>query len=249
VRLGKRLLGFDLVQRLLGALIAFYVFLVYRTSRWSIEGHEHPQAFWAADKNFIVGFWHGRLMMLPYAWESRRPFTQLNSGHRDGILSIRAQAHFGFKTIVGSATVGALTALRGLLKTVRSGNTIGMALDGPHGPRMRAKPGAVTIASKTGVPILPLTFSASRRRLLSSWDRFFLPTPFNRGHFAWGEPIYVPEDLDEAGVERIRQELEARLNALTLAADAKYGHEPVPQAGPEEGKKARRAPSPEEMSG
>jgi len=249
VRLHKRVLGFDFVQRLLGALMAFYVFLVRRTSSWSVEGREHPQPFWDADKNFIVCFWHGRLMMLPYAWESRRLFTQLNSGHRDGMLSIRAQAHFGFRTIVGSATTGALTALRGLLKTVHSGNTIGMALDGPRGPRMRAKAGAVTIASKTGVPILPLTFSASRCKLLSSWDRFFLATPFNRGHFVWGEPIHVPKGLDEAGIERVRQELEGRLYDLTVAADAKYGHPAIPKAGSDEGKKASRAPSTEEVSG
>ncbi|MGB1546919.1 MAG: lysophospholipid acyltransferase family protein, partial [Alphaproteobacteria bacterium] len=184
----KRLMKLDFVQRLLGALIAFYVFLVYRTSRWSVEGREHPQPFWDSDKNFIVCFWHGRMLMLPYAWECKRPYTQLNSGHRDGIVSIRAQAHFGVRTVVGSATIGAVKAFRGLLKTVLSGETIGITPDGPHGPRMRAKPGIVTIASKAGVPILPLAFSAKRCSILDSWDRFVLPYPFTRGHFVWGEP-------------------------------------------------------------
>ncbi|MCE2510338.1 MAG: lysophospholipid acyltransferase family protein [Alphaproteobacteria bacterium] len=242
MQLRKRLLSFDFVQRLLGALIALYVFLVYRTSRWSVEGREHPQPFWDSEKNFIVCFWHGRMLMLPYAWEGKRPFTQLNSGHRDGIVSVRAQEHFGVKTVIGSATVGAMTAFRGLLKTVHAGETIGVTPDGPHGPRMRAKPGIVTIASKTGVPILPLAFSAGRCKVLSSWDRFVLCYPFTRGHFVWGEPIYVPKDLDEKALETIRQLVEDRLYALTVEADARYGHPTIVKAGVDEGKKQRAVP-------
>lgn len=238
MRLRKRFLNLDVVQRLLGALIVLYVFLVYRTGRWSVAGREHPQPFWDSEKNFIVGFWHGRLMMLPYAWESARPFVQLNSAHRDGMLSIRAQEHFGFETIIGSASAGAVAALRGLLKAVRSGKTIGIALDGPRGPRMRAKLGAVMIASKTGVPILPVAFSSARYRLLASWDRFFLPALFSRGHIAWGDPIHVPKGLDEAGLERYRQQVEDRLYALTVAADAAYGHPAIPKAP------APKAPAP-----
>jgi len=230
VQLQKRLLDFNFIQRLLGALIALYVFFVYRASRWSVEGREHPQPFWNSGKNFIVCFWHGRMLMMGYSWESERPYTQLNSGHRDGIISIRAQAHFGARTVIGSANAGAMKAFRGLLKTVRSGETIGITPDGPSGPRMRVKPGIVTIASKTGVPILPLTFSAKRCRVLPSWDRFILPYPFTRGHFAWGEPIYVPKDLDEEALEATRQFVEDRLYALTVSADAKYGHPPILQA-------------------
>ena len=238
MRLHKRILDFDFVQRLLGAWMAFYVFLVRRTSRWSVEGSEHPQPFWDADKNFIVCFWHGRLLMLPYAWEgTHRHLVQLNSGHRDGILSIRAQEHFGIETIIGSAGSSAVAAFRGLLKMVRAGRTIGIAPDGPNGPRMVVKPGVVTIASLAGVPILPVVFSASRRKLLSSWDRFFLATPFNRGHFAWGEPIHVPKGLDEEALERFRQQVEDRLYDLTIAADAKYGHPAIPKAGPDDRKK------------
>ncbi|MEW5703730.1 MAG: lysophospholipid acyltransferase family protein [Pseudomonadota bacterium] len=235
----KRIIGLNFVQRFLGALIALYIFCVYRTGRWSVAGEAHPKPLWDAGKPFIVCFWHGRMLLMPYAWQSNQPFVQLNSGHRDGIISIRAQAHFGIRTVIGSATAGAMKAFRGLLKTIRAGKTIGITPDGPRGPRMRAKPGIVVIAGLAGVPILPLAFSAERGRMLASWDRFFVPFPFSRGHFAWGEPIYVPKNPDEATVERLRQLVEDRLYALTLEADATYGHPPIPKADPGAAKKPK----------
>ena len=55
------------------------------------------------------------------------------------------------------------------------------------------------------VPIVPITYATSRRRVLATWDRFHLALPFGRGVYLWGEPIDRAADLDEAGLENARR--------------------------------------------
>ncbi len=92
---------------------------------------------------------------------------------------------------------------------------------------MRASDGIVQVARLAGVPVLPLTVSAARRRLLRTWDRFLVPLPFSRGVFVWGEPIAVPRNADPEILEACRQEIEDRLIALTAEADRACGHPTV----------------------
>ena len=51
-----------------------------------------------------------------------------------------------------------------------------------------------------------------------------LALPFGHGVFLWGEPIEIERDLDEAGLERARLLVEARMNELAAEADRRVGH-------------------------
>ena len=42
------------------------------------------------------------------------------------------------------------------------------------------KPGAVSVAAKSGAPIVLLAFNYSRSIRLNNWDRFYLPMPFSK---------------------------------------------------------------------
>ena len=95
---------------------------------------------------------------------------------------------------------------------------------------MRAQDGIARIASMTGVPVLPSAFSTTRGRRLESWDSFMLAKPFSRGVIIWGDPIYVPKKLDEAGLENAKLEIERSLNFVTQEADRLCGHDPVQPA-------------------
>ena len=95
---------------------------------------------------------------------------------------------------------------------------------------MRASDGIVRLARVSGVPILPATFGAHRRKVLPSWDRFVIPWPFTRGVLVWGEPITVARDADDAAVERARVQVEDALNALTEEADRLVGQSPIEPA-------------------
>ncbi|KJE36524.1 hypothetical protein UF64_02120 [Thalassospira sp. HJ] len=227
-------------------LAAGYVRLVRLTGRWRTDGGDLPTQYLAEGKPFIVAFWHQRLLMMPYTWRSvggDHPFRMLISSHRDGEIISRTVAYFGIDTIAGSTGVGkgGAAALRQILKALKAGDVVGMTPDGPRGPRMRASDGVIQAARMAGVPIFPLTYSASSRKIFQSWDRFVLPLPFSRGVFHWGAPVFVDRKLDEVGLEAKRIELEDALTRLTQDTDSKLGLEPIPPAAPDELPKQKRS--------
>ncbi len=202
---------------------ALYIRLVRYTGRWRIDGEDIPESFRTAGRPFILAFWHGRLLMMPYCWRRTDLVNMLISGHRDGRLISQTVRHFNINSVVGSTTRGGAQATRHLIRLVRAGGIVGITPDGPRGPRMRVGEGTVALARLTGAPIVPATFSASRRRVVGSWDRFVLALPFARGVFLWGTPIEVPRDADADTLEAKRLALETAMNGLTERADAMMG--------------------------
>ncbi|MEQ8287480.1 lysophospholipid acyltransferase family protein [Thalassospira sp.] len=242
----KRIIRSETTRSTLCWLAANYVRLIHTTGRWQTKGGDHPAHYLTEGKPFIVAFWHQRLLMMPYTWRSvggDRPFNMLISAHRDGDIISRTIAYFGPKTIAGSTGKGkgGAAALRQILKALKAGEVVGMTPDGPRGPRMRASDGIIQAARMGNVPIFPLTYSASNRKVLGSWDRFVLPLPFSRGVFHWGDPIHVDRKLDEAGIEAKRLELETALTKLTQDTDAALGLKTIPPAGPNEKAKQKRS--------
>lgn len=228
--LAKRIGKSTTLRGLLCRLTAAYIRLVHATSRWRVEGGDIPARFWDQNKPFILAFWHGRILMMAKCWPDGVAISMLTSQHRDGRLIAQTVEPFGIGTIAGSTTRGGGAALRAMVKALRAGECIGLTPDGPKGPRMRANAGVVNVAKLSGCPIIPVTYSARRSRLLSSWDRFLLPPLFTKGVFLWGEPITVPKDADEAALEAARAEVERILIELCDRADTMMGVETVPPA-------------------
>ena len=247
MRLGQRIVRSDALRRLLCAVIALYIRLVYATSRWTIEGGAAAQRHFLHKRPFILAFWHGRLLMMPMAWPREVPIHMLISGHRDGRIIADAVGHFGIASIAGSSSRGGLAALRAMVKTLKDGACVGITPDGPRGPAMQASAGIVAAARLAQVPIIPLAYATKRRRVMKTWDRFHLAFPFTTGIHLWGEPIDVPADANEATLARYRQEVEDSLNALGREADRRMGHEnedlPLPTG---EGRGEGNAPQPPE---
>jgi hypothetical protein len=223
----KQLLRREWVRTMLCSVLAAYIRLVHVTGRWQIHGGEIPARFWDEGRPFILAFWHGRLMMMPYCWRKGVPIRMLISQHSDGLFISHTIRHFGLDTVTGSSSRGGSAAMRALLKSLQAGTSVGFTPDGPRGPRMRASAGVVQAARLAGVPILPCAFAAERRRVLGSWDRFILPSPFTRGLYIWDTPISVARDASDSDIEAARQRLEDRLIAITAEADRLAGAEPV----------------------
>lgn len=226
----KSILKRDGVRALLCWIGAQYIRFVWLSGRWRVDNSAAPAALWEAQKPFIMAFWHGHLLMMPHAWRRGNAMHMLISQHRDGQLIARVISHFGLGTVAGSSSKGGSAALRAMLKALKAGDYVGITPDGPRGPRMRASDGIVSVARLAGVPILPCAFACSPRKVLRSWDRFQVALPFARGVILWGDPIPVPRDLDEAGLEAKRQELEAAMNTLAEAAARRVGVDPIPPA-------------------
>ena len=211
------------VRAVLCRLVAAYVRLVHATSRWETRNAEAVNALWDADSPFILASWHGRMFMMSTMWRKGVPVGMLISRHRDGELIARTLRHLGVDAIRGSTSRGGGGALREVLRALKSGQCIGFTPDGPRGPLMRASDGVISAARLAGVPIVPAACAVSRRKVLSSWDRFVIPFPFSRGICIWGEPLSVPRNADRETVEASRRSLERSLNEISAAADRYCG--------------------------
>lgn len=226
----KALLRHDAVQHLLGWLISLYIRLVFRLTRWTYLGDAEVVADAAAGRPFIVCFWHGRMILMPKFWRFTMPMYLLGSLHRDGQLILRTLRRFGVQSISGSSSKQGVRALRAMTRVLAEGGAVCIAPDGPRGPRMRVSPGIIALARLSGAPIVPITFSVERGKVLGSWDRFLLALPFGRGVFIAGPHLSVPRDADDQAMESARLELERRLNAITLEADRRCRRAPVEPA-------------------
>lgn len=234
----KRILSSEFVRRVSCWLASLYIRLAYHTGRWTVVGGDIPEQFWRDGKPFILGFWHGRLLMMPYCWNPKKTIYMLISQHRDGQLIARTVGHFGIKTAAGSSTRGGAKALRTMVKALSKGEYVGITPDGPRGPRMRASEGVVSVARLSGVPVIPAAFGCSRGRAISTWDRFLVAWPFSRGVIVWGEPVTVDRSADASQQEAARRQIEDGLNAVTKEADLLSGRipvEPAPAPSNEEG--------------
>lgn len=234
MKLSKRLLRAPLTQALIARFLSGYISLVLNTTRWRVEMPEETRQHFEGDCNFIGCFWHARMVMMCRAWHenARRRFHMLISAHRDGRVIAKAIENLGFSTVEGSSRRGGAAALVNIKRILDRGETVGFTPDGPKGPRMRAKLGAIKAAQVTGRPVIPVSGNVARRKVFGSWDRFCLPLPFNRGVILWGTPIHVPRKANEEELERLRLELEKQLNELTARCDAEFGHPPIRPADP-----------------
>lgn len=229
MRLSRRILESGVAQHVLATLAVAYLRLVHATNRWQRIGFDDAMRQAMADGRTaaVAGFWHGRMLMMPFARRAPYHYAIVISSHRDGRLIARTVARLGIETIVGSSNRNPTAVTKACVERLRAGNTvICITPDGPRGPRMRASPGAVEMARLAGVRVVPVGYSTTRRRVLRSWDRFILPLPFGRGAMICGEPI-DPAGLDRDAACRL---LEQRLNALCAEADRLTGHAPIQPA-------------------
>jgi lysophospholipid acyltransferase (LPLAT)-like uncharacterized protein len=205
------------------------LFLVLRVLGWTTRkrftgpGADELLARFAGPEQSILAFWHGRMVMMPFAYKGRGACI-MNSRHRDGQLISQAIRLLGIEVVRGSSTRGWVGGMRGLLAAYARGRDLVIVPDGPRGPRCRAKSGAVQLARVTGAPVFPVAYAASRARFLSrSWDWLCIPLPGARITYVIGSPIHVPADATAEVVERARVTLEDALNEAVRRADAACG--------------------------
>ncbi|MBP5858898.1 lysophospholipid acyltransferase family protein [Marivibrio halodurans] len=219
------------VHALSREIIIWYIRFVRLTSIWRIEGTADRDRLHDIGQPFLIILWHNRIAMMPYAWEEEtRNLTVMASSHRDGQLVIDGLGRFGFSAIPIDSRQGGSGPTRQVLRVLKEGRCVGITPDGPRGPRMRMRPAMAQLAAMAQVPIVPVTYGVSRRKLLSSWDRFLLPIPFSRAICLWGEAIDPPARGDPADLERCTREMEAALNDLSATCDRRCGVDPIEPA-------------------
>src|SRR5439155_14958673 len=141
-------------------------YAVIRALGWTLRLRalyaERVQTCWESGGGVIIAFSHSRPLMMPLCYGGSR-LSVLISEHRDAELIHRIVRRFGIDTIRGSTTRGGARALRQMARLGREGADLAVTPDGPRGPRFVAQPGVVELAKLTGLPIIPLTFAASKK--------------------------------------------------------------------------------------
>ncbi len=224
----------------LAALISFYIWLVVRTTRWTVTGRAGWEALAARPQGFICITWHGRMFMTPsYVLADKRAVAMISTS-RDGDLITAVVGRWGVAAVRGSShdhakhksKGGARAFVAAARELSRNGALIAIAPDGPRGPRMRAQPGAAQLAISQRAPVIAVGFSVRWGWHLASWDRFLLPLPFGRGAINYSEPRLPPAENTPQALTRFREALEADLNEVTNRADDLCGRPRVlPAAG------------------
>ncbi len=192
-------------------VIAFFLFVTCRVKR---RNYHYLVDFVDRGHPFILSFWHYGVIYIVHAEGGNRPYAAMVSPSRDGEYISRILQGKGYETVRGSRTGGGIGALKGLLRLIRKGRIAVLVADGSQGPSRKAQAGAVLLASRTGVPIVPMGWGASRYFVFRSWDRTAFPLPFARVMMDYGEPLQVPPNLDQEGIEKYRRKLEESLDRL-----------------------------------
>lgn len=215
----KNILRSSTTQSILARVGYFYLWFIFKTTRWTYVGLEHPEHLIKENIPFIAAFWHGRLAMLPFLWRWNKPFYMLLSEHGDGRFIAKVISHHNIKSIYGSSTRGGAQAALACVKALKQGNCMGITPDGPKGPRHEASEGLVHIARLSGAPIVPASYALKRHRFLRTWDKFLVPLPFTQGIFVIGEPIYVDSDKSDSARDASRTQLKHALLKVETEAD------------------------------
>lgn len=198
-----------------------------KLTRIEFRGREHYERLRAAKQPFIYCIWHGKIL-IPIFVHRDEGICGMVSEHRDGEMIAQTLHRLGYTTARGSSTRGGKRAMLAMIRELRNGGVGAIMPDGPAGPRHVFKAGMIAIAQKSHAAILPLTFASSRAWRLRSWDRFTIPKPFSKTVALYGEPIFIPAEIDDAAFETKRQEVEQRMRDLECVAEAFFSQKSKP---------------------
>ncbi len=211
-----------LLSRLLPRLVVWLMRLLFASCRVTTHGEENCFKPHEKTKQGIAAFWHYSIVYLLYHMR-KYTATAMVSASRDGEYLARVAEQFGFETVRGSKNKKGVQGLKAMLRAVQNGRSAAIVADGSQGPPRIVQAGSILLAARTGAPIIPMVFAASRYYTINSWDKTIIPKPFSRIDFYYGKPLFVSARLRPEDIESYRLQLEKRLNELYSKAWARYG--------------------------
>ncbi len=144
----------------------------------------------SSESNQIYIFWHSKTFsILPYCRGSKSAILTLLDWKN---LFYDALARgLGYETLPVTSEARAALALK---ERLERGFHIGLAVDGPKGPRGAMRPGALYLATKTGRPVVSVRVRPKRAfRLKNRWDHYEIPFPFSRVTIQFNNPYHVAD--------------------------------------------------------
>jgi hypothetical protein len=150
--------------------------------------------------------------MLP-CWKifsDKRPVGVVSSS-KDGQVLVKLLEKWNFSFIRGSSSKGGKEVLEQIIETAKS-NIVLITPDGPRGPRLKFKAGAVVAAQRAQVPLFFLKVKINSKKIfLKSWDKFELPLPFSRININISEPYEIPLEATREDINSVIANLEREM--------------------------------------
>jgi lysophospholipid acyltransferase (LPLAT)-like uncharacterized protein len=193
--------------------------------RWELRDFHRLESVHGAGKRVIMTFWHGRIFMATYYFRNRG-IVVMTSQNRDGEYIARVIRRFGYGVARGSSTRGSRGATAEALLALENGKDVGLAIDGPRGPRYVAKKGSAFLARKSGNPVLPFHISVEKKWTMHSWDHFQIPHPFSRAIILIGDPIYIGAGSTAEEMQAVEARIQKSLDELRGRGDRWWNGEP-----------------------
>jgi lysophospholipid acyltransferase (LPLAT)-like uncharacterized protein len=200
-------------QAFLAALAANLARLIFSTIRLRITDRSGFLTNPPEGPRILV-FWHNRIPAIsigflrhyPAKHPSRKGVSVLTSPSKDGDILAGVMANLGMGSVRGSSSRRGSTAIRELSALLDTGIDLAITPDGPRGPKYTLGPGAVFLAQKTGIPIIPLHARYHRAIRLKTWDNFAIPFPFSRVDIVMDPYLTVDPEAADLEAERLRLE-------------------------------------------
>ncbi len=206
----------NFLTKIFGFIFSLFLRLICSTNKITVT---HGDIFdkYAKEGGTIFAFWHNRLFFHTYYYFrycKSKKLSVLVSMSRDGDYATALALNLGFNVVRGSSSRGGQKAVKEITSKITCGNNVAITPDGPRGPAFRVNDGIIKIAQMTGARIIPVSYDASRKWVLKSWDTFIFLKPFGRVHIAFGDPVNVPEDMTSEMTAQCRKKLEKTLRHL-----------------------------------
>ena len=145
----------------------------------------------------IFVFWHSKMFTGWWIFRKKN-FMALVSQSKDGEILSNILKKWNFKLARGSSSKGGKEALNQIIETAGNNDSVVMTPDGPGGPALEFKNGALIISKEKDIPIIPVKISYSKKHVFNkSWDKFEIPFPFSNCDIIFGKEFNYREFLPD----------------------------------------------------
>ncbi|MDF3818492.1 lysophospholipid acyltransferase family protein [Leptospira sp. 96542] len=182
--------------------------LIGITSKFVVLSNLQYEDLFKNKKPFIYSIWHTNVLYSPYLHRGKHVAVMISES-KDGDFINQVVHRFGNTSIRGSSSKGGSKALKAMIQHLKQGHPAAFTPDGPRGPAFVLQPGIIAAAQVSQVPIIPFHYECTRQWILErAWDKHRVPKPFTTFVVSYGEPIYIPRNLDEVQFEDVRNQVE-----------------------------------------
>lgn len=200
--------------RFYGTLLYYILKTLFATMRIKFVNKENINIH---NETHIYCFWHNKLAMPTIFFKNIEKKVAMASPTKDGELISVPLEKLGYTLVRGSSDKKSISSTISLLKYLKKGYSIGTPLDGPKGPKEKAKNGLLYLAQKSSVSLVPLGVAYQKKWIFEkTWDKFEMPKPFSKACILIGEEIKLNPDDD---IEKFTEIIEIKINEMNDLAE------------------------------